>query len=57
MDEHRAKYRPCAASNEGDLLDYDRGHMTDSMKIIILDMLDDYTLHTIDAWGWTTRVI
>lgn len=48
MDEHRAKYRPCAASTTGDLLDCDCGYMTDSMKIVILDMLDDHTLHTMN---------
>lgn len=46
--EHHSHYRPCTASTTGDLLDCDCGHITDTMKITLLDLLDDHTVHTLD---------
>lgn len=48
QDTDSLAFRPCAASVTGDLLDCDCGFVTTHMKIEILTMLDDHTLHTLD---------
>lgn len=48
MDNHPTIYRACTASITRDLLDCDCGHVTDFMKMHILSMLDEHTLHDIE---------
>lgn len=48
MEDQISSYRVCTASTTGNLLDCDCGHVTDFMKMHMLSILDEHTLHNIE---------